>query len=111
MAAKKSFKNDNPAMRFISPAGENRETKELKERQPPQTSPAEPKQESTPVAVETGVPMKRNPLYIETRSRRLNLLVQPALHTRIKTLAENRHTSVNDLIHLILEEYADREEA
>lgn len=114
MAAKKSFKSENPAMRFISPL-----TEAVELEQPASPDPSPSKQElpspaspwSAPEPPAHDVPMKMNPLYIETRSRRLNLLIQPSLHKRIKSLASARHTSVNDLIHLVLEEYADREGA
>lgn len=95
--AKKSFK-DNPALRFIS--------------MPPEPAIQQPSPPHAPGPSESMLPpMKPNPLYIETKSRRLNLLVQPSLHERIKKLAARRDTSVNDIIHQILLEYADREGA
>lgn len=108
MATKKSFKNENPALRFISPASERAETKDS-------AGPAQERQRPAPAAEEagrplSGAPMKKNPLYVETRSRRLNLLIQPSLHKRIKALADARQTSLNDLVHMILEKYAEREE-
>lgn len=92
MAQKKSFK-DNPALQFIS-------AQSAEEAQP---SPA-------PAEQNTGVPMKPNPLYIETRSKRLNLLIQPSLHAKLKNMANGQDVSINELIHKALEEYADREE-
>lgn len=84
MAQKKSFKADlNPAMQFISP----------------------PAAEETPAPVreETPAGYKVNPLYIEKRSKRLQLLVQPSLYNLIKDRAEAEKCSVNDLIHRVLE--------
>jgi hypothetical protein len=108
VAAKKSFKNENPALRFISHDNATEE-----QGQPESPALLVQKEEELPMTevntANPGVPMKRNPLYIETRSRRLNLLIQPSLHNRIKELASAKNTSVNDLIHVILEEYADRE--
>ena len=89
MAQKKSFK-DNPALQFITPPEE-----EI------QSAPA-------PAEQNTSVPMKPNPLYIETRSKRLNLLIQPSLHTKLKDIAKGQDISINELIHRALEEYADR---
>lgn len=89
--AKKSFK-DNPALQFITTPAE--------EAQP---APAQSEQGA-------GVPMKPNPLYIETRSKRLNLLMQPSLHTKLKDMAKAQDVSINELIHKALEEYADRGE-
>lgn len=83
--AKKTFK-DNPALQFISTPAEEA------------TAPA------------SSVPMKRNPLYIETRSKRLNLLIQPSLHSKLKAMAEAQDKSINDLIHTVLENYAESEE-
>jgi len=108
MAAKKSFKNENPALRFIS---HDTATEEQRQPEPPALL---VQKEEEPLMTEAktstpGVPMKRNPLYIETRSRRLHLLIQPSLHHRIKALASVKEKSVNDLIHAILEEYADRQ--
>ena len=78
---KKSFKNEfNPALQFIS-------SPESEENQEPQNTPA-----------------KRSPQYAETKSKRLQLLMQPTLHDKLKEMAEQKGTSVNDLIHTILEQ-------
>lgn len=89
--AKKSFK-DNPALQFISAPAEEAATPAVQPEQP------------------AGVPMKPNPLYIETRSKRLNLLVQPSLHSKIKDIAKVKDVSINELIHKALEEYVNKEE-
>lgn len=89
--AKKSFK-DNPALQFISAPAEEAATPAFQPEQP------------------AGVPMKPNPLYIETRSKRLNLLVQPSLHSKIKDIAKVKDVSINELIHKALEEYVNKEE-
>lgn len=94
---KKSFK-DNPALQFISTA----ETAE---------------QETTPVEREqmpkhTGKPpagYKLNPLYVETKSRRLQLVLQPSLYERVKAGATAAGLSVNEYVHQILDN-ATREE-
>jgi arginase family enzyme len=109
---KKSFKDDNPAMRFISAPGPTataeRPAAELGPRRIRPGSPDE--QEAGPLPAEAprqapSVPTKPNPLYIETKSRRLSLLVQPSLHEKIKKLASAKGQSVNDLIHQVLQEY------
>lgn len=90
MAQKKSFKADlNPAMQFISTPAE--ET----------TTGAGEGVASTKDAPEG---YKVNPLYIEKRSKRLQLLVQPSLYDKVKTQAETEGCSVNDYIHRVLEE-------
>lgn len=80
---KKSFKAElNPALQFISATEE---------------TPA-PRTEEKPEGY------KLNPLYIEKRSKRLQLLVQPSLYDRVKAEADAKGCSVNDYIHTILEE-------
>ncbi len=49
-------------------------------------------------------PMKPNTELIETKSKRLQLLMQPSLHSKIKKASEKSNTSVNDLIHKILQQ-------
>ena len=90
MAQKKSFKADlNPAMQFISTPAE--ET----------TTGAGEGVASTKDAPEG---YRVNPLYIEKRSKRLQLLVQPSLYDKIKAQADTEGCSVNDLIHRVLED-------
>jgi hypothetical protein len=88
---KKTFKNENnPAMQFIS------------------ASPEEDSQENKTENIPTAVPMKRNPLYIETKSKRIQLLLQPSLHSKIKKISQQKETSINDLIHTILDQYTKK---
>lgn len=87
MVQKKSFKADfNPAMQFISTPTEEIKAKE-----------------------EAPEGYKVNPLYIEKRSKRLQLLLQPSLYDKLKSKADSEGCSVNDKLHKILEE-ALREE-
>jgi len=46
---------------------------------------------------------KTNPLFIEKKSRRLQLLLQPSLYEQIRAMASSQGVSVNELIHSILE--------
>lgn len=86
MSQKKSFKTDlNPAMQFIS-------------------TPAEDERETTPRTEDAPEGYKVNPLYIEKRSKRLQLLVQPSLYDKVKAQADREGCSVNDYIHRILED-------
>lgn len=99
---KKSFK-DNPALHFISPpAG-------------PAKAPKTPRPEREPAArppraaaVETPPPPGLKPLYVETKSRRVQLLMQPSLHEKLKTAAAGRGQSLNDLIHTALSDWAEK---
>ena len=85
MATKKSFKDDiNPAMQFITPQAEEITT-DNNLKNPPEG-------------------YKLNPLYVETKSKRLQLLIQPSLHNKIKAQAQRENKSINEFIHLILED-------
>lgn len=80
--AKKDFSNiESPAMQFLS---KREEPAKVQEKQAPEG-------------------YKINPEYIETKSKRLQLLIQPSLHEALKARALNEGTSVNNLIHTILE--------
>ncbi len=88
--AKKSFK-DNPALQFISKAGEEEAA----------TKP-QPKDNQTATKPPEGY--KINPLYIETKSKRLQLVLQPSLLLRVKERAKEQGLSVNEYVHRILDE-------
>ena len=82
--AGKSFKASiepiNPALQFIS-------------------APAEP--EERPDKPPRG--FRVNPLYVETKSRRLQLLMQPSLYDKVKRRAAGEGVSVNELVHALLD--------
>ena len=79
--AKKDFSSiATPALQFIS----NQDTEQ-------------PKKDTTQGGY------KVNPAYIEKKSRRLQLLMQPSLYDLLKTRAVEEGTSVNNLIHELLE--------
>lgn len=88
--AKKTFK-DNPALQFISTAEE------------------EPKEQRGRKTGEAPEGYKLNPLYVETKTRRLQLVLQPSLYEKVKKTATEQGLSVNEYIHRTLEE-ATREE-
>jgi len=83
MANKKSFKSDiNPAMQFIS---QTQETEPVQTNNPPEG-------------------YKRNPVYIEIKSRRLQILLQPSLYAKLRDKAISEGKSINELIHSTLED-------
>lgn len=91
--AKKTFKDSiNPAMSFIS-----RESIDRAEGETPATADAK-KPDKAPEGY------KLNPLYVETKSKRLQLLIQPSLHEKLKKKAQAEGTSVNDLVNGILQD-------
>lgn len=93
-AQKKSFKV-NPALNFITT--------------PEQEEPTEQVQESVDVGVPAKIPnappagYKMNPMYVETKSRRLQLVLQPSLYERVKKAAKDAGLSVNEYVHQILD--------
>lgn len=99
--AKKSFKEDiNPAMNFISP--ESVKAKEVETI----THNPDPGKTISEIRKETPEGFKVNPLYIETRSKRVQILIQPSLYEKLKNQAKEEGVSVNEVINsILLEEY------
>lgn len=104
MSKTKSFKDTaidtaNPATRFISQPGAEAtpaKGKTAKAARPASKGGAaaghrEPME---------GVPVK--PLYVETKSRKVQILIQPSLHELLKERAAKTGESVNETIHSIL---------
>jgi len=89
--AKRDFKS-NPALQFISSPLEEEET----------PAPAAPKQEAP-------AGYKLNPAYIETKSKRVQLLVQPSVFAAIDRIAKSRGLSRNEIINEALRQYAEKE--
>lgn len=83
---KKTFKDaiTNPAMNFITQPEEAPEKEQTPSSKPP-------------------VGYKLNRDLIETKSRRLQLMIQPSLYEKVKAKAEAESSSVNDWIHRALE--------
>lgn len=94
--AKKTFKDSiNPAMSFIS-----QESIDRTEVEASTTEETVTKKVQRPAKAPEGY--KLNPLYIETKSKRLQLLIQPSLHEKLKARAKAEGTSVNDIVNTIL---------
>lgn len=67
---------------------------------------AEPVAPAAPAAASTATPpqgYKVNHAFVETKSKRVQLLMQPTLHARIKEAAAAHGMSFNDFVHKILE--------
>lgn len=105
--AKKTFKDAlNPAKDFISTTAEVKDNvkEELVEPKPsPESAVTQVTAEPKPT---TKAPegYKLNPLYVETKSKRLQLLIQPSLLKKVKEKAMSEGKSVNELVHSILQE-------
>ena len=95
MAQKKTFLQDieNPAELFISSKTEAH-------------APAQTKEDPAGKAPEG---YHANPLYIENKSKRLQLLTKPSTAEKLRAKAQREGRSVNDIVNTILEE-ALREE-
>ena len=115
MARKKSFKDlkDNPAMQFIStPAEETQEDdyktgEEIAKGLATVTLALEEAELKKAKKPPKGY--KLNPLYVETKSKRLQLVLQPSLVERVKAKAAENGLSVNEYISRALDK-ATREE-
>lgn len=94
--SKKSFADANPAMAFISTA-EKSEDFAL----------TQPTKEELEAKESSSVPMKRNPEYIETKSKRVQMLMQPSLYDAIKKEAKAKAISVNEMMHEILKNHVE----
>jgi len=102
--SKKSFTDANPAMAFISTAKEQEDfalTQPTKEE-------LEAKLNEEPATKSNGVPMKKNPEYLETKSKRVQMLMQPSLYNSIKEEAEKEGVSVNEMMHEILKSHLEQ---
>lgn len=112
MGKNKDFKaKSNPTMSFIG-TGDKEEkkpaTKTIKVEQK-----IEKKTEPTRIVVKEKKPTgkakapegyKPNPEYIETKSKRVQILLQPSLHEEVKTISKSLGISVNDFIHRAIHE-------
>lgn len=101
--AKKTFKdNINPAMNFISQESVDKAEGENSAKEKTIA-------EVTRRSNKAPEGYKFNPIYVETRSKRLQLLVQPSLHEKLKARAKAEGTSVNDMINTILQDALSEE--
>jgi hypothetical protein len=53
---------------------------------------------------------KLNPVYIEVKSKRVQLVFQPSLLKEAKAEAKRRKTSLNELVHIALRELLEKQE-
>ena len=73
-------------------------------------TPYEPEEQESQPAESIGTPQppkgyKINPLYVEVKSRRIQLVLKPSLYERAKAKAAADGVSFNELVHLALEQY------
>ena len=94
--AKKSFKEHIPTMSFISQESVDAVDGAV------DPAPAPARQGKAPEGY------KLNPEYVETKSRRVQALVQPSVYEAVKARAQAEGISVNEAINTALREYAER---
>lgn len=96
---KNTFKKDNPALSFMTPVEEEEATVDVEE-----TVVRPVKKNEAPEGY------KLNPEYIETKSKRVQLLLQPSTVEAIKSLASKRGLSMNEAINEAIQEYLHKED-
>ena len=88
--SKKTFGTDTPAELFMGKTTQQTET------QPEQTE--HTRIDPAPAGY------KVNPLYVEVKSRRVQLLLQPSLYDKVKRRADAERKSFNQIITELIEE-------
>lgn len=105
MPKKKTFTQDNPALAFISGAGQPEELDTTTQPQEPPTirlPGTEPEKQTKP---ETAAPLfeiKKKP--VELRTKRYNALLKPSNFERLKAAAEAAGISVNEVLNQLIEQ-------
>lgn len=108
----KSFvDNLSPAMQFLSPTPAEQEDPspepEVPEEAPHDAPPRQAVADSRPEAPPKEY--KVNPLYVEKKTRRTQLVFRPSLYGRIKRKAKRDKVSVNECIHAMLEAQLEKD--
>lgn len=117
---KKNFKATNPALAYISGGQEQEEREPVKQETEIQGEPAaetaepqavqEPGSEITPDTLKYKVPAGYRIALVETRSRRVQLLMQPSLFNRLSKFAKKSHISRNEAALLAISTFLGEEE-
>lgn len=109
--SKKNFKV-NPALQFISGSEGSTVQDDAADGTDVKTdpaavdtdTPAEP--QTIPTATKAPKGFKRNPLFVEVKSKRMQLIVQPSLFNRVKAASAKLNLSMNEFCHEALEQAA-----
>lgn len=107
MARKKSFidterEAGNPALAFISE--ESIKAVDGKEE-------AEDPGQKAPTGAKPPKGYKFNPLYVETKTKRVQLVLQPSLYDRLRAASEAAGLSLNEFCHRALDKATQEEES
>lgn len=101
MTARKSFKREDPTtLAFMSSSVEPKGSAS-EARKKASTSPTGKKTGSAPEG------FKNNPEYIETKSRRVQALVQPSVYEAVKAKAKALGISTNEAINEAMRQYTE----
>lgn len=105
MANKRAFKGENPALSFVTLPEEPQEPQK-----PMKTTDTETKTTDTEIkAAATGIKppdgYKQNPRFIETKNKRVQLLVQPSTLDQAKRIAAKLEISLNEAFNEAMKEY------
>jgi hypothetical protein len=96
---KKSFKRSEPTLAFLS--GATAEAKAPKKPQAKRTAPGATAKSEAPKGY------KLDPQYIETKSRRVQALVQPSVYEALKAKASSLGISTNEALNEALRQYTE----
>ena len=122
MNAKKSFNTTNPALAYIEVPEDDEADSDTSSTTPEEKPAKAVATTDTPVKAkrtkpatkrkttkkkETERPMKLDPRYIETKSKRVHVLFQPSVYDVIKEMADDNGVSVNETIHDILKAHTE----
>ncbi len=88
---KKDFLGDNPALQFISTAQAEAQSED------------KPRADSTQKDTKAPEGYKLDTRYIEKRTQRVQLLLQPSLAKKARAKARRNKQSLNDYIHTLIE--------
>lgn len=102
---KKSFKSNNPVMQFIS-----QETVERIEEATEKVTNEDVSHFTEEFETKVPTGYKVNPIYIETKSKRVQCLVQPSVYEKVKNIAIYKGISVNEAINEALKRYIEKAE-
>lgn len=102
MPPKKSFKAENPTLQFISTEAIEAVEHETDTKANVQES-IKASTSGNSTELPTGYVLKP-----ESKSRRVQTLIQPSVYEKLKTIADNKGISTNEAINNAIREYVER---
>ena len=107
--AKKNFKTGDPALRFIEIAPQEQDTQDTGKTYDTQNTHTKQYTDNTQeqLPLTPDMPVKKRQDKGETKSKRLNLLIQPSLIDDVKKIAYMQKVSVNELICQVMQLFGE----